>query len=257
MRCKFCMTIKLLMYCFLVHFTADNNFVFNFKSSIFTKLTMGIIWFLVQELLKLFSNFSNFFDVFSIYFWCVSRYIPERIESPFHKKNESFYCIVRKIFSFKVKTNQKGATVLKSEVEVIVSAGYVLIKLSKLTNGEKVWNGWKIWRGSIKYTLKVNFYYENQTSSTLFSDGYPCKCMVFFKIKNINFYDKKIVIEKRNLFLIKWYNFQYSLYPYSIQNPQKTFPSNIVLDSFNPKLSSDCSSKWWTLDLQILILRGN
>ena len=49
------------------------------------------------------------------------------------------------------------------------------------------------------------------TTAVRISDGKPCKCMVFFKIKNINFYNKKIVIEKRNLFLIKWYNFQYSL----------------------------------------------
>ena len=34
------------------------------------------------------------------------------------------------------------------------------------------------------------------------NDRKPCKC-VFFKIKNINFYNKKIIIEKRNLFLIK------------------------------------------------------
>ena len=34
------MTIKLTMSYFLVHFTADNIFVFNHKSSIFKKLTM-------------------------------------------------------------------------------------------------------------------------------------------------------------------------------------------------------------------------
>ena len=54
------MTIKLTMYCFLVHFTADNIFVFNFKSRYLQNYTMGVTWFLVQELLKPFSRTSLF-----------------------------------------------------------------------------------------------------------------------------------------------------------------------------------------------------
>ena len=50
------------MHCFLVHFYADNIFVFNFKYSIFTKLTMGVTWFLVQELHKQIPITSFFFN---------------------------------------------------------------------------------------------------------------------------------------------------------------------------------------------------
>ena len=50
------------MYCFLVHFTADNIFIFNLKSSIFTKLTMRVTWFLVQELVKSFSRTCVYFS---------------------------------------------------------------------------------------------------------------------------------------------------------------------------------------------------